>query len=205
MAPVPPARPVWRDGRSVGNAEAWAGVDAVGAVLSGRYGPWAYYWHWGGPGESEHLGLIVRRIPARSEAPAFVAESLVVWRRWLDSLAERFDRFLPLLDPAHESEPADLVAAWEAAIAHLMMAAVAPTVDPDGWQGWCHRVLRWFLTAAGVPVDRATALVDDAFVGQRFDFWVPLTAADITDVAALPAGATAWVRESLGDAAVQCG
>ncbi|MFE0588445.1 hypothetical protein [Micromonospora echinospora] len=149
-------------------------------ALSDRYGPWAYRWYWG-PGEGERLGWVTDRIPTPAEAPAFVTESLLVWRRWLDGLAERFDRFLPLLDPA-EAGPGDIVATWEAAIAHLVMTTVAPVADDDGWQGWCRLVLRWFLTAADVPAEHAEALVDGA-VDERFDHWVPLTAADIGDIA----------------------
>lgn len=144
---------------------AW--VDAVGMALSDRYGPWAYRWHWG-PGESERLGWVTNRIPTPAEAPALVADSLLAWRRWLDRLAERFDRFLPLLDPEQAAGPGDIVATWEAAIAQLMMTVVAPIVDDDRWQGWCRRVLQWFLTATGVPVEHAEALVNGA-VDKRFD------------------------------------
>ncbi|OZV77195.1 hypothetical protein CA850_24670 [Micromonospora echinospora] len=180
MVPAPPPVPVWREGWWIGESEAWAWVDAVSMALSDRYGPWAYRWYWG-PGEGERLGWVTERIPAPAEAPAFVAGSLLVWRRWLDSLAERFDRLLPLLDPA-QAGPGDIVAAWEAAIAHLMRTVVAPVVDDDGWQGWCRLVLRWFLTAADVPAEHAEALVNSA-VDKRFDHWVPLTAADIGDIA----------------------
>ncbi|XTZ19044.1 hypothetical protein ACQSSU_19510 [Micromonospora echinospora] len=178
--PAPPPASVRREGRWIGESEAWVWVDAVSVALSDRYGPWAYRWYWG-PGEGERLGWVTDRIPAPAEAPAFVAESLLSWRRWLDSLAERFDRFLPLLDPVRAG-PGDLVATWEAAIAHLMRTVVARVVDDDGWQGWCRLVLRWFLTAADVPAEHAEALVDSA-VDKRFDRWVPLTAADIDDVA----------------------
>ncbi|MEU4570313.1 hypothetical protein [Micromonospora sp. NPDC023956] len=149
-------------------------------ALSDRYGSWAYRWHWG-PGEGERLGCVTDRIPTAAEAPAFVAESLLVWRRWLDSLAERFDRFLPLLDPA-QAGPGDIVATWEAAAAHLLRTVVAPVVDNDGWQGWCRLVLQWLLTAADVPAEHAEALVNGV-VDKRFDHWVPLTAADIDDIA----------------------
>ncbi|GAB3974196.1 hypothetical protein [Plantactinospora veratri] len=179
--PAPPPRPDRRAGRCSGESEAWDWVDAVSTALADRYGSWAYRWYWG-PGEGERLGWIIDRIPPPVEAPVFVADTLLVWRRWLESLAERFDRFLPLLDPAEAAGAGDIVAAWEAAIAHLMTTTVAPTVDNDGWPGWCRQVLRWFLTATGVPAEHAEALVDGA-VDDRFDNWVPLTAADIGDVA----------------------
>jgi hypothetical protein len=180
IVPSPPPRPLWRDGGWVGDSEAWAWVDAVGVALSDRYGPWAYRWYWG-PGESERLGWITDRIPRPAEAPAFVADSLLAWRRWLDNVAERFVQFLRQLDPTPAAKPDDTVAGWEAAIANLMTTAVALTVDDDRWQGWCRRVLQWLLTATGVPVQRAEALVNGA-VDKRFDPWVRLTAADISDV-----------------------
>lgn len=182
MVPSPPPQPVWRNGEWVGNSEAWAWLDAVSVALSERYGPWAYRWYWGGPGESERLGWITDRIPGPAEAPAFVADSLLAWRRWLDSVAERFNQILPQLDPTQAAEPGDIVAGWEVAITNLMTTAVALTVDNDHWQGWCRRVLQWLLTAAGVPVQRAEALVNGA-VDKRFDGWVSLTTADISDVA----------------------
>lgn len=184
--------------RSGGKPEFWSWVEAVGVALSDRYGPWAYRWYWGGPGASERLGWIGDRIPTQAEAPALVVDSLLIWRRWLESVAERFDQLLSTLEPVPNANPGDAAVAWEATFAQLMMAAVAPVVDNDGWQGWCRRVLRWFLTAAGMPVEEAEALVEGA-VDKRFDQWVPLTAADINDIAerlardALSVGGVVWV------------
>jgi hypothetical protein len=158
-------------------SDALVWVDAVGVALAERFGPWAYGWYWG-PGESERLGWITDRIPA----PVFVTESLLVWRRWLENLAERFDRFLPLLDPARAVAPGDVHAAWEDAITQVMTTVIASVADDDGWQGWCRRVLRWLLTAAGVPVEQAEVLVDRA-VDSRLDDWVPPTAAVVGEVA----------------------
>ncbi|MET7371675.1 hypothetical protein [Micromonospora arida] len=148
--------------------------------LSDRYGQWAYRWYWG-PVEREQLGFVTDRIPTPAEAPAFVADSLLAWRRWLESLAERFDRILPSLDAAHTGGAADVIIAWEAAITQLMTFALAPVVDNDGWPGWCHIVLRWFLTATGVPQAQAQALVDGAL--KRSGGWAPVTAVEIGEIA----------------------
>ncbi|MER7890110.1 hypothetical protein ABTX15_09830 [Micromonospora sp. NPDC094482] len=63
-----------------------------------------------------------------------------------------------------------------------MTTTVARVEDEDGWQGWCGRVLTWFLNAAGVPEQRSATLVDRA-LDARFDGWVALCAADVVDVA----------------------
>jgi hypothetical protein len=181
LVPPPPARPAFRDGRWIGEAEAFAWVDSISETLSDRYGQWAYRWYWG-PWEREQLGFVTDRLPTPDQAPAFIADSLLAWRRWLESLAERFDRILPLPESARAASAADVVAEWEAAITQLVTFALAPVVDHDGWSGWCDIVLKWFLTATGVPPEQAQTLLDDA-VGRRFDHWVPLTAADIGDVA----------------------
>jgi hypothetical protein len=167
-----------RAGRST---RAWAWIDAVGEVLSRRYGPWAYHWYWA-PGEQERLGWITDRIPTPAEAPAFVAESLQAWRRWLEELAGRFGPFLRSLVEVHAAGIGDALVAWEAAIAQVMTTVIAGVVDDDGWQGWCRRVLRWLLTAAGVPAQRAEAMVDRA-IDKQFDSWVPVTASVIGDIA----------------------
>lgn len=160
-------------------ADALVWVDAVGVVLAERFGPWAYSWYWT-PGESERLGWITSRVPAPAEVPAFVAGTLLVWRRWLENLAERFDQ-------ARAGGLAD-VAAWEVAVVHILRTVVAQVVDDDGWQGWSRRVLQWFLTAEAVPVAQAEALANDA-VDERFDHWVTPTAAVLGEVAERLAGA----------------
>ncbi|MEU8331295.1 hypothetical protein [Micromonospora sp. NPDC048839] len=180
LLPPPPPQPT-RDDGWVGYPEASAWVASVGVLLSDRYGPWAYYWYWA-PRENAQLGFVTDRIPTPTDAQTFVADSLLAWRRWLESLAERLDHILPSLDPARAGDAVEVVAAWEAAVVQLMMFAVAPVVDNDGWLGWCENTLQWFLTAAGKPPDQAQALVNDA-VGGRYDHWVPLTAAEVNDVA----------------------
>jgi len=167
--------------RAAGESEAGRWTDPVSAALSDRYGPWAYHWYWG-PGAWEQRGWTTQRLPPPGEAPALVAGSLLAWRRWLERVAERLDRFLLSLGPADAAGPDELVATWESAIADLIRIAVAPVADGDLWQGWCHTVLRWLLTATGVPTHQATAMVDHA-VGRRFDRWGLPTAADVVDLA----------------------
>jgi hypothetical protein len=156
----------------------WA--EAVSAVLSDRYGPWAYCWHWA-PEEWQQRWDWITSFPSPAEAPALAAEALMTWRRWLEKVAERFEELLPRLDPRTVA-PRDSAAAWESAIAELMRMATAPIVDDDSWQGQCRRILEWFLTAAGVPEAYAATLVNRA-VDVRFDSWRPLTAAEVADVA----------------------
>ncbi|MEU8184098.1 hypothetical protein AB0B85_06350 [Micromonospora sp. NPDC049044] len=183
LVPPPPPPPAFRDGVGwLGESETFAWVDAVSVILSERYGQWAYRWYWG-PWERERLGFVIDRIPTPTDAPVFVADSLAAWRRWLESLAERFNRILPSLDPARAAGAADAAAAWEAAVAELMNFAAAPVAEyDDDWPGWCEITLRWFLTAAGMPAEHAQALVDGA-LGERLHRWAPLTAVEISGVA----------------------
>jgi hypothetical protein len=155
----------------------WTG--AVSVVLSARFGPWAYYWTWAP--EPRDSWDWFNRFPPSAEAPVLAAELLLSWRRWLEGIAERFDRLRPLVDPA-AAGPDDLAVTWESAIAELMRTAAAPVADDDRWAGSCRRVLEWFLTATGLPPGPASALVDDA-VDRRFDYWVPLTEVIVLDVA----------------------
>ncbi|HEX6686057.1 MAG TPA: hypothetical protein VF062_24990 [Candidatus Limnocylindrales bacterium] len=120
--------------------------------------------------------------PRTGSGAGFCRRVLQAWRLWLEDLAQRFDRFLRSLDVVQAAGLGELLIAWEAAIAEAMTTVIATVVDDDGWQGWCRRVLRWLLTAAGVPVDQAQAMVDQA-IDTRFDGWIPVTAAVIGDVA----------------------
>jgi hypothetical protein len=96
-----------------------------------------------------------------------VVAALIEWRFWLERLAMRFDRHLPL--------PADLPAdeahrAWQRAAARLVTMVVKQTRAYDMWYGHCETVLEWFLTAAGVPGDDHSGLVRDA-IGGEFRSW----------------------------------
>lgn len=179
LVPPPPPQPTLDDGW-VGYSEASAWVESVSVLLSDRYGPWAYRWHWG-PWEREHVGFVTDRIPSPADAPTFVADLLLAWRHWLESVAERFDHLLPAVDPARAAGTADVVAAWEVAVAQLMAFVAIPVVDDDGWQGNSQRTLQWFLTAAGIPPEQAQVVVDGAL--DRFGVWAPLTAVEIGEVA----------------------
>ncbi|MEV4624905.1 hypothetical protein AB0J90_01255 [Micromonospora sp. NPDC049523] len=162
---------------------------AVTDVLVAQYGPWAFDWAWS-PGLDDYVGELVPRwdfwepiSTSQSETLRMVADALVQWRRWLEDLAARFDRLLPSLrQPCEQAERGGTLAAWEAAISHLMATTTARAEDNEGWQGLCGRVLTWFLNAAGIPEQRAATLVGRA-IDARFDHWVPLSAADIADVA----------------------
>ncbi|MFG3554474.1 hypothetical protein ACGGAQ_08800 [Micromonospora sp. NPDC047557] len=179
LVPPPPPPPAFRDGGWVGFSEAFAWVESVSVILADRYGQWAHRWYWG-PGES---GFVTDRIPTPAQAPTFVVDSLLAWRRWLENLAERFARILPSLDPARAVGAGDVVAAWEVAVAELMTVAAAPVVEyDDDWPGWCEITLRWFLTATGMPPEQAQALLDGA-LGERLHRWVPLTAVEVGEVA----------------------
>ncbi|MGX7675839.1 hypothetical protein [Plantactinospora sp. DSM 117369] len=162
--------------------------DAITDIFVDQYGDWAFGWHWS-PGVDDYSDELTRTwdfwrpiSTSPEESLRLVAAALVEWRRWLEELAERFDRFLPALRIDGSAGRDDLVAVWEAAITHLLIGTVSRIEDEDGWQGWCHRVLTWFLTAAGLPQERSEMLVGSA-VDARFDGWVALTRADIADIA----------------------
>ncbi|MER7334190.1 MULTISPECIES: hypothetical protein [unclassified Micromonospora] len=191
LAPPVPAVPLaaqdaaWPDDHAA-REDAFQWNMAMTDALVGHYGAWAYGWHWS-LGVDDYVGELVGRwdfwapiSTSPAETLLLVADALVEWRRWLENLAERFDRFLPRLQGV--AEQGEIVAVWETAIAHLMTTTVARVEDEDGWQAWCARVLTWFLNAAGVPEQRSAALVNRA-LGARFDGWVRLSVADVADVA----------------------
>jgi hypothetical protein len=163
---------------------------AMSEALVRHYGPWAADW-FRSPGSVHYdgvpavrwdiLGLITT---SAAETTQLVSAEVVRWRRWLEQLAELFDRFLPSLGPmAPNPNPnPDRVTVWEAAVAQLVTMSVARVDDDDLWQGVCEQVLVWFLTAAGVPEQRSAMLVDGVLY-ERFRGWVSLTAADVTDIA----------------------
>ncbi|MCZ7437686.1 hypothetical protein O7598_14865 [Micromonospora sp. WMMC241] len=187
--PVPPAAPVPHPRRHFDEAD-WAASreadrvayewnSAVTDALMGHYGSWAYSWHWGPRRHWYYFSPIVTSPP---ETLALVAAALVDWRRWLEEVAERFDRLLPALREATLTGPDEAVAAWESALAELLTTSSAWAEDADGWWGPCSRLLTWLLTAAGLPEDRSVALVGEALAPWSMTY-AYLSAADVADVA----------------------
>lgn len=174
--------PTWQcgEGQWSDESDRWTLIDAISDALCDHYGPWADRWHWG-RSASQGAVWFIERMPAPAEMPAFVADELVTWRRWLEHLAELFDRLRPPHDPEQTVASSDTVTAWEYAIASLMRATDARTVDGDDWQGWCSLTLRWFLTTFDMPAQQAQELVD-GLIDERFRGWHDLTAADINSV-----------------------
>ncbi|GAB3136588.1 hypothetical protein GCM10027290_00620 [Micromonospora sonneratiae] len=95
-------------------------------------------------------------------------------------LAGQFTRFLPLL--RSQESPDDLVVAWEVAVAQLVNLTAARSRSDGGWYARCQQVLTWFLTAAGIPEQHRSTLIEDAIDG-RFESWVEPSTVAITDVA----------------------
>src|SRR5262249_36492722 len=115
--PSYPPPPEYRGNFIWDTAYPWA--EAMSAGLIDHYGRWAGGWGWtygegdldGGPMHT--WSFAAYRQPSREAKLAVVAESLMEWRRWLEDLAERFARFLPL--PA---DPDYALDTWERAVAH---------------------------------------------------------------------------------------
>ncbi|RSM58128.1 cell filamentation protein Fic [Actinoplanes sp. ATCC 53533] len=165
---VPPARS--------GDREAGRWVRATSHALVQRYGRWACGWAWAPSGG---WCCLSHSVTTQGETLALVTAGLIEWRGWLEGVAERFDRFLPL--PDLEAEPDAALAAWEIAVAQLV-AVTAGQADSDGWQTYVRLVLTWFLSAAGVPEQRHSELISDA-IGGRFSSWVLPSSTDIADTA----------------------
>ncbi|SBT40506.1 Fic family protein [Micromonospora auratinigra] len=183
--PVPP--PVHWDGKTyVGDVEARAWRDRVSHALVDRYGRWAAGWRWS-VGEGDFDGGPVgswccvshSMKGSADETLTLAADALREWRRWLEDLAERFDRFLPLASGDGDEE---LLVAWETAVAQLVVMTVDRTRNDSGWYFHCERVLGWFLTAAGIPEQRHAALIEHA-IGGRFRSWVAPDVVQVQEVA----------------------
>ncbi|MEU8329052.1 Fic family protein [Micromonospora sp. NPDC048839] len=186
LAPPVPPPPRWEGSVSIGRSDAERWRETVSHALVDHYGRWANGWCWS-QGEGDYDGgpgtewcCVSHSISSPEETLALVAGSLVQWRAWLEDLAERFDRFLPLPNP--DESPDALVVAWDVAVAQLVNLTVGRTSSDSGWYGHCKQVLSWFLVAAGLPEDRHSTLIDDA-IGGRFRSWVQPSAADVADVA----------------------
>ncbi len=106
-----------------------------------------------------------------------VTEALIEWRGWLEELADRFDRFLPLV-VSGSADAGD----WERAALHLVTVAVDRTCADGSWEGHCRQVLGWFLALAGIPSERHEPLLDRS-IDDRFDTFVTPSNLLIQDVA----------------------
>ena len=155
-------------------------LEKVSAGLVDRYGRWAVGWRWS-VGEGDFDGgpvgswcCFAHSVTTPAATATTIAAALVEWRDWLDDLAERFDRFLPL--------PADDLDGWERAVAHLVTAVGDRTQYESGWYGCCMTVLGWFLEAAGIESTRREVLLEHAVAG-RFDSWVEPPRAVVESVA----------------------
>jgi hypothetical protein len=155
-------------------------LDQVTAGLVARYGRWAVGWRWsvgegdldGGPVSS---WCCFRHSVTTSEATAAtISAALVEWYDWLDDLAKRFERFLPL--------PAGDLDGWERAVAHLVTAVGDRTQYESGWYSCCRIALGWFLDAAGIEATRREELLEHAVAG-RFASWVEPPMAVVESVA----------------------
>ncbi|WP_433533798.1 Fic family protein [Micromonospora sp. CA-249363] len=186
VAPPVPPRPRWAGFTLVGRADAERWRESMSHALVDHYGRWASGWCWA-VGESDYDGgpvyswcCISHSIASPEETLTAVADSLGEWRAWLETVAARFDDFLPL--PGPDEAPDVLIMAWEVAVAQLVNLTVGRTSSDSGWYGHCKQVLSWFLVAAGVPEDRHVPLIEHA-IGGRFRSWVRPSAADVNDVA----------------------
>ncbi|MFI1992901.1 Fic family protein [Actinoplanes sp. NPDC020271] len=170
-------------------ARAW--VDAVKLGLVEHFGRWAAGWENLSTGHSHGGGLSSRWCCAEDSLTTpertldAVAEALLDWRSYLEELARRFARYLPLPE-----DPRASFATWEAAVGDLVATAAARTGSQEAWYGHSSRVLEWFLSAGGVPDHLAENLVGEA-IGGRFRSWAAPTGAEVAEVAeALAVSAT---------------
>ncbi|MGC4790601.1 hypothetical protein ACLQ22_22575 [Micromonospora sp. DT178] len=155
-------------------------LENVTVGLVDRYGRWAVGWRWsvgegdldGGPVSS--WCCFPHSVTTPEATTATVAAALVEWHDWLDDLAERFARFLPL--------SAGDLDGWERAVAHLVTAVGDGTQYESGWYSCCRTALGWFLEAAGIEATRREELLDHA-IGGRFDSWVEPPRAVVESVA----------------------
>ncbi|MEU8663362.1 hypothetical protein [Actinoplanes philippinensis] len=123
-------------------------LESVSIGFTERYGRWALGWCWA-VGEGDLDGGPVggwccfpHSVTTPEATAATVAAALIEWRGWLEDVAERFGRFLPL--------SAGDLDGWERAVAHLITAVGESTRYDSSWYTCCETVLRWFLEAAGV-------------------------------------------------------
>jgi hypothetical protein len=158
-------------------------VEAITRSLAAEFGSWASGWRWS-VGEGDVDGGPVaswccadHSVTTKDHTLQRIAEALAEWRSYLEDLAERFARFLPL--PAERHDRLD---SWERAVAHLVTVTADRTRGESGWYYHCKQVLGWFLDAAGVPAEGRAELVEHA-VGGRFHSWSTPSDAEVTAVA----------------------
>lgn len=183
--PVPPGRRLSSAEFPHARREAYQWYFGMCLALAERYGAWAFDWCWAPEAGAYQRGQADRfdgfepvRRPA-DETLRLVADELVLWRRFLEGVAEQFDRLLPpLRRDASAGEPT--AAGWEAAITHLVLTSAGHGDDSYAGAGWCRRVLTWFLSAAGVPERHGAELVGAALEAYGHD---SLSAADVADIA----------------------
>ncbi|MEV4628246.1 hypothetical protein AB0J90_18425 [Micromonospora sp. NPDC049523] len=143
-------------------------LESVSIGFTERYGVWTVGWRWS-VGEGDLDGGPVgnwccfpHSVATPDQTAATVAAALIEWRDWLQDIAERFDRFLPLA--------ADDLDGWERAVAHLVTAVGDRTRYESAWYGCCTTVLGWFLEAAGIAASEHGKLLEHA-IGGRFASW----------------------------------
>lgn len=143
-------------------------LESVSIGLTERYGLWAVGWRWSvGEGDLDagpvaNWCCFSHSVTTPEQTAAAVCAALIEWRDWLEDLAERFDRFLPLA--------ADDLDGWERAVAHLVTAVGDRLQYESAWYNCCTTVLGWFLEAAGIASDERKVLLEHA-VGGRFASW----------------------------------
>jgi hypothetical protein len=175
VVPRPSATLSFDDGGIYNNSEAEQWRDAAGRALVECYGPWASGWNWG-RGEGDHDGGPLgtwccpqHSISSPDATLLKVADSLIEWRRWLESLAVVFADVVPRLDPGQA--PDELTRAWQRAVGRVVRMVAARTKAESGWYGHCHQVIGWLLTVAAIPEDRHDQLISEA-IGGRFESWI---------------------------------
>ncbi|GLW35974.1 hypothetical protein [Actinoplanes regularis] len=165
-------------------------LESVSIGLVERYGRWTVGWRWS-VGEGDLDGGPVgnwccfpHSVTTPEQTAATIGAALIEWRNWLEDIAERFDRFLPLT--------AGDLDGWEHAVAHLVTAVGDRTQYESAWYQCCTTVLGWFLEAAGIAPSEHKKLLDHA-IGGQFASWTEPDRDLITSVAERLAGQAAGV------------
>lgn len=160
----------------------------MSAGFAERYGRWTAGWRWSvGEGDLDggpvgHWCCFRHSVTTPEQTAATISAALIEWRGWLEDIADRFDRFLPLA--------AGDLDGWERAVAHLVTAVGDRTQYESAWYQCCTTVLGWFLEAAGIAPSEHQRLLDHA-IGGRFASWTEPDQNLITSVAELLAGQAA--------------